>query len=336
MDNREDKRLRQLTTLIEMTALVNSTLDPSVVRKKAVEAVTRLLDTEAGSLLLLDQETGDLFFEVAVGEKGEEMKPIRLKKGVGIAGWVAEHNEPVLINDVASDRRFFHDPDDRSGFRTRNMICVPVTSKERMLGVLQAINHHSGDFADDDMIILYALANQVAVAIENAQLYQESITDGLTGLYHHKYFELRLKDELERAKRYHISLCLVMADIDFFKQVNDTWGHATGDRVIEKVAGLIREKTRLSDVVARYGGEEFAVILPQIPYANALILGERFRKTIEEHDFDRLKVTISIGIAYYSGAPTDIDHRGLLELADRALYTAKRNGRNRVETVLPE
>jgi diguanylate cyclase (GGDEF)-like protein len=336
MGNREDKRLHQLNTLIEMTSLINSTLDPSVLRKKAVEAVTRLLDAEAGSLLLIDQKTEDLFFEVAVGEKGGEVKSIRLKKGVGIAGWVAGHNKPVLINDVASDQRFFADIDEKTGFHTKNMACVPVKSKDRMLGVLQAINHSAGSFAYDDMIILHALANQVAIAIENAQLYQESITDGLTGLYHHKYFELRLKDELDRARRHRLPLTLAMLDIDFFKNVNDTWGHTTGDMVIEKVATILKEKTRLSDVVARYGGEEFAVILPQIPYSNALQLGERFRKSIEEYDFNGLKITISIGIGYYAGADLDVNYKKLIELADSALYAAKNNGRNRVESIFPE
>ena len=183
MIDKQNKKLEQLNTLIEMTSLINSTLNPAMVRKKAVEAVTRLLDTEAGSLLLTDQKTGDLFFEVALGEKGEEIKSVRLKKGVGIAGWVVAHDEPVMTNNACSDPRFFVDVDAKSGFVTRSMICVPVKSKDRILGALQAINIIDGDFEEDDVLILQALANQVAVAIENARLYQESVTDGLTGLY---------------------------------------------------------------------------------------------------------------------------------------------------------
>jgi len=333
MIDKQNKKLHQLNTLIEMTTLINSTLNTATVRKKAIEAVTRLLDTEAGSLLLIDQKTGDLFFEVALGEKGEEIKSVRLKKGVGIAGWVVEHDEPVMTNDAASDPRFFVDVDAKSGFTTRSMICVPVKSRDRMLGALQAINIISGSFEEDDMMILHALANQVAVAIENAQLYQESVTDGLTGLYHHKYFELRLKEELDRAKRYGMPLTLVMIDIDFFKKVNDTYGHTKGDMVLEQVAGLLREKTRLSDIVARYGGEEFAVILPNIPHMNALLVAERFRKTVEEHDFNGLRITISLGIGHYAGTDEDIDQKTLTELADKALYRAKDHGRNRVEAL---
>lgn len=332
----KNKKLHQLNTLIEMTALINSTLNPSMVRKKAIEAVTKLFDAEAGSLLLIDQKTGDLFFEVALGEKGEEIKSVRLKRGVGIAGWVVDHDVPVMTNDAGKDPRFFVDVDAKSGFATKSMLCVPVKSKERMLGALQAINIIDGFFEDDDMIILQALANQVAVAIENAELYQESVTDGLTGLYHHKYFELRLKEELDRARRYGMPLTLVMIDIDFFKKVNDTWGHTTGDMVLEKVATLLKEKTRLSDIVARYGGEEFAVILPNIPHANALLVAERFRKTIEDNDFNGLKITISLGLGHYSGTVSDLNHKTLVELADKALYTAKDSGRNRVEALSHE
>lgn len=333
MIDKQNKKLHQLNTLIEMTTLINSTFNTATVRKKAVEAVTKLLDTEAGSLLLIDQKTGDLFFEVALGEKGEEIKSIRLKRGVGIAGWVVDHDETVMTNDAGSDPRFFVDVDTKSGFTTRSMICVPVKARDRMLGALQAINIINGSFEEDDVLILHALANQVAVAIENAQLYQESVTDGLTGLYHHKYFELRLKEELDRAKRYGMPLTLVMIDIDFFKKVNDTHGHMTGDMVLERVASLLKEKTRLSDIVARYGGEEFAVILPNIPYANALLVAERFRKTIEEHDFNGLRITISLGIGHYAGTDEDVDQKRLTELADKALYTAKENGRNRVESL---
>jgi HD-GYP domain-containing protein (c-di-GMP phosphodiesterase class II) len=169
----ESDKLVQLITLIELTSLINSTLDTREIRKRAIEAATKLVSAEAGSLLIIDKETGELFFEVALGEKGEKMKEIRLKKGEGIAGWVAENGKPVIIHDVQSDPRFFKDADSKSKFVTKDMICVPVKTKDRILGVLQAINKKSDSFDNDDMEILGALANQVAVAIENANLYEE-------------------------------------------------------------------------------------------------------------------------------------------------------------------
>jgi diguanylate cyclase (GGDEF)-like protein len=333
MTEYSDRKLRQLNTLIEMTTLINSSLDTARVREKVIEAATRLLGAEAGSLLLFDHKTGELFFEVALGEKGSRVKAIRLKARTGIAGWVAEQRTPVLSNDVAADPRFFPGVDEQSGFVTRNLVCVPVMAKDRLIGVLEALNKIDGDFGEDDVTILYALGNQVAIAIENAQLYQEAITDGLTGLYHHKYFKVRLREELDRAGRYCHPLTIAMADIDHFKGVNDQYGHQAGDRVLERLAVMLKKETRLSDVVARYGGEEFGLILPCVDFANVIMIGERIRKRVQDTDIDGIRVTVSIGIAYIDGKTGDIDPAAFITAADKMLYQAKNNGRNRVETV---
>lgn len=328
-----ETKLKQLNTLIEMSTLINSSLDTKQVREKVITAATLLLGTEAGSLLLVDHGTGELFFEVTVGEKREEVKAIRLAPGTGIAGWVAEHREPVVSNKVAADKRFYSGVDVKSGFVTRNIVCVPVIAKDRLIGVLQAINKIEGDFSDDDATILFALANQVAIAIENAKLYQESITDGLTGLYHHKYFEMRFREELDRAKRYQNPLSLAMVDIDFFKKVNDEHGHLAGDQVLRGLAAFLKKATRLSDIAARYGGEEFALVLPYVTEKDMHPIGERLRKDVAARDFDGIKVTISIGLAYFDGGNADITTTQFIEAADKALYRAKDSGRNRVEVV---
>jgi len=173
MSDELQRRVQQLSTLMELSSLVNSTLDTREIRRRAIEAATTLSNAETGSLLLIDQATGDLFFEVALGDKGDLLKEIRLAKGQGIAGWVAEHNEPVIIKDTQTDARFFRGADQKSTFSTRNMVCVPVTTKDRRLGVLQAINKKDGTFDDEDRDVLCALANQVGTAIENANLYSE-------------------------------------------------------------------------------------------------------------------------------------------------------------------
>ena len=169
-----DKKLRQLNTLVDMAALVSSSLQTSEIRTRAIEAATRLVSAETGSLLLLDQGTGELYFEVALGEEGEKLKTIRLKRGEGIAGWVALHGEALLVPDVQQDPRFFEGADRKSEFQTRDMLCVPVKTKDRTLGVLQAINSgEDGGFDDGDLEMLGALASQVAVAVENAGLFEK-------------------------------------------------------------------------------------------------------------------------------------------------------------------
>jgi diguanylate cyclase (GGDEF)-like protein len=330
----EERKVEQLNLLINMSALINSTLDVQEIIKYAIEGSTRLLDAEAGSLLFLEEEVGELFFAEAVGEKGEKVKGIKLKTGQGVAGWVAEKGEPVIVHDASSDPRFFDGVDKISNFVTRNIVCVPLRTKDRILGSIEVINKNSGSFDSDDMLILTALANQVAVAIENARLYEESIVDGLTGLYQRKYFELRLEEELKRSKRYKHPLNLVMIDIDYFKRVNDEHGHLMGDAVLKEVASVFKKSVRLEDVVARYGGEEFALIMPQTSAENMRKTGERLRAEIEEMEISGIRITISVGIGHFDGKEMDFNHRDLINRADRALYLAKKRGRNRVEMIV--
>jgi sigma-B regulation protein RsbU (phosphoserine phosphatase) len=169
-----NKKLNQLSTLVELGMLLNSTLNLKEVQKRATEAATIIVGAEAGSLLLIDEKTNELFFDVALGEKGSKVKEVRLKLGEGIAGWVAQHKRPLVIKDAKSDPRFSRKADEKSGFVTNNIICVPVKSREKIIGVLQAINKIGGKyFLEADVRILSSLANQVAIAVENARLYEE-------------------------------------------------------------------------------------------------------------------------------------------------------------------
>ncbi len=326
-----DKQLQQLNTLIEMTALVTSSLEPLSVRQLAIESAVRLLDAEAGSLLLIDNKTDELYFEVATGEKENELTYVRFKNGLGIAGWAAVNRKPAMVADVSLDERFYMEVDEVSGFTTKSMICVPVMDKEDILGVLQVINKKDGEFENDDMLILQTFANQVGIAMENAKLFQEAITDGHTGLYHHKYFKLRLKEEIDRSRRYDYPLAVLLLDIDLFKKVNDRYGHPVGSMVIERIAEILKSITRVTDVAARYGGEEFAMILPYASYQYGLETAERLRSTIEKSDFDGIEITVSVGVGHYDGKIKGATFTELISITDGALYSAKEKGRNRVE-----
>lgn len=182
--------VQRLQRLQDVSGILASSLNQREVRSLAMHAATQLLDAETGSLLLLDQEAKELYFDVALGEKGDRVRQIRLKLGEGIAGHVAETGEPVLIDDVMNDPRFARSADKKSGFVTRNMVCVPVRVRDRMLGVLQAINkRHGGRFDEGDLQDFVGLGQQVGIAMENADLYEESnrlfegfITAGATAI----------------------------------------------------------------------------------------------------------------------------------------------------------
>lgn len=178
-------------------------------------------------------------------------------------------------------------------------------------------------------------ANELRKA--NSRLEELAFRDGLTNLYNHRYFQEILRDELARARRYDNSLCLIMFDIDYFKDVNDSYGHPAGDQVLINLSQAISKAVRPSDIVARYGGEEFAVILPQTTETGLKVFAERLRRCAASittvFKKGSVTITISCGGAHFS--PTDeVTQQELINTVDRALFLSKNNGRNRV-TILP-
>jgi HD-GYP domain-containing protein (c-di-GMP phosphodiesterase class II) len=171
---RIEGRVKRLSLLSQLSQILNSTLDHQEVRRRAMEAATRLMKAEVGSLLLVDEEKQQLYFEVALGDKGETVKTISLNMGEGIAGWVAQNGKPLIVNNPEKDPRFFKGVDERTEFKTRNIICVPVKVKEKVIGALEAINKRKReDFDQEDLSLFISLADQVAIALDNARLYQE-------------------------------------------------------------------------------------------------------------------------------------------------------------------
>jgi len=215
---------------------------------------------------------------------------------------------------------------------------VPLRSGERVTAVLVVAwtEPHTLDPAQVDR--LHVIASQSSLALHNALLHEElerlSVTDRLTELYNHGYFQQRLEEELERASRFGRTLSLIMLDIDDFKQFNDRWGHPRGDTVLRAVSAVIRQNLREIDVAARYGGEEFIVVLPETDQTGALAVAERIRRSMAEHEFDTgegvpvAHQTVSLGVATYPAHGATAPR--LVEAVDAAMYEAKRRGKNQV------
>lgn len=169
----KERLVVQLKTLMDLSATVNSTLDASEIQQRAVESAAIIVDAERSSLLILDPETADLCFEVTHGLTGATIREVRLRSGEGVAGWVVANKTGVIIDDVSTDPRYVPPKDEDSPVMTRNMVCVPVFSRDQVIGALQAMNKREGEsFDDNDRDLIAALAHHVAVAIENANLYQ--------------------------------------------------------------------------------------------------------------------------------------------------------------------
>lgn len=193
------------------------------------------------------------------------------------------------------------------------------------------------EIEDDLNLILQYLSVKVKNVLNESKLQELAITDGLTGLYNHKYFHQRLDEELARVKRYFTDLSLILFDIDNFKQLNDNYGHPIGDKLLLQLSKLVKNTLREVDIFARYGGEEFIIILPETNISGAEIMAERIRKTVESNKFiieklpdgekEEISMTISIGVSSFKeGMKKD----ELIEFADKSLYMAKRGGKNKV------
>ena len=259
--------------------------------------------------------------------------------GSSLAGYVASTGQALNVPDAyrippTAPYQLQARYDRENQYQTRSVLCVPLTAASgAALGVLQVINALDDNdeliaFTSDAEEVASLLAAYAAVAIRNVQLAEHSLNDHLTGAFNRRYVTLRLDEEISRTKRTGEPLSFAIVDIDHFKEVNDTHGHPAGDTVIRGVAQLLINQSRAYTVVARYGGDEFAIVLPSTPKAGALGYGERIKRIVASYPFGTGPVTISIGTATLPGDAESRDD--LISAADRALYRAKQEGRNRV------
>jgi len=324
-----DYRILQLSTLYEVGKAISSILDFHHLQNLILEIVVKVMKAEKGSLMLLDDAEKMLTIGVAFGLSEDVTKETKVGMGEPVAGWVLETGQPLFVEDVESDHAFIAIK--KSNIARGTMMSVPLKAKEKLLGVINVSRSIPRSFAQKDFELLKNLANQAAIAIENARLYRFAVTDEMTKVYNHRYFQHRLDEELQRADRYDSLVSLILLDVDHFKRFNDTYGHPEGDRVLKTVSKLIEKSVREVDIVARYGGEEFTVICPEKDAEGTMTPANRIRTTIENFDFringERVQITVSLGVASY---PAQARSKAeLVAFADTALYYSKQSGRNR-------
>ncbi len=336
--NALDRKIFEIETLFKASQAMNFQSDTEKLVRQILEMAARALKARRASIMLQVDQTDELMTKIVWGLEGVEpgtplQTTTRIKRGEGVAGAVLQSGNSIIVNEGSRDPLFksYESTVDYEA-QIQNLISVPLKVKDRVTGVINVVNKlEPGGFTPEDQRLMEALAQQAAMAVEHARLYELAITDGLTRLFIHRYFQARLEEEILRAKRYHTTVSLILFDIDHFKKFNDTYGHQQGDIVLMEVAKILKQTVRDTvDIPARYGGEEFAIILPETDARGAQLVAERLRKNVEGHDFpgqDKpLHVTISLGIACFP------DHASskpvLIKKADIALYHCKKLGRN--------
>ncbi|MBZ5561058.1 MAG: sensor domain-containing diguanylate cyclase [Acidobacteriia bacterium] len=331
-------QVERLSLFHEVGKALFSTLDLQKILQTIMEKISDLLQPDTWSLLMLDEKTHELYFEIAIGAGAERLKDVRLKVGEGIAGWVAAHAEPVLIEDVSKDPRFNPKFDEITQTNTRSIVCVPIKGREQVLGVIELVNCLGKEsFTRDDITILKSLADYTAIALENARYVQVirelTITDDCTALYNARHLNFVLDAEIYRSNRYGYEFSVIFLDLDHFKQVNDVYGHLVGSKLLWLIGDVIKNNLRMIDYAFRYGGDEFVILLPQTSRENALLVVRRIKDLLTSRVFFaeeglNIKVTASFGLA---GFPMDgRTRKELLRMADEAMYLVKNSTRNNI------
>ncbi|OGK09617.1 MAG: hypothetical protein A2W80_07225 [Candidatus Riflebacteria bacterium GWC2_50_8] len=333
--NELDHKVFNLMTLQQSGKVLSSTLDLNELIQISIDMFLETVWANKGVLMLFSEDRPELEVKAFKGMAKEEVDALKKDPAEAWAMTTIEkERKPIFAQELSG----------KASYQTYSAVnrslpfavYVPMLKEGELYGVIKVGPKINGEpFSENDLEFFATLSSQAVIAFENARLYSLAITDSITKLYVHRYFQLRLDEEVARSRRYNATISLLMCDIDHFKPVNDNYGHQQGDLILKEVSKILRKNVRNTDIAARYGGEEFAIILPETTQADAKIVAERIRRDVAHCDFPSLisgqpplKCSISIGVA---GFPLNADNKDqLIQKADSALYKAKGSGRNKV------
>lgn len=334
-----------LEAITNLSYMLSSTLDPQEILYIIVKRLSEIINVTRCSIMSVSADgSGTIKVVSSYEDPSCNNLNLDLKKYPEIRK-ALNTKRSVVVKDAMRDpllksvRRYI------KPIGIKSIVVVPIIFRSEVIGTLfLRTSRKNYDFSEREIKLFQDVANASANALNNAFLFSEmkneraelerlAITDFLTGVYNIRYLYHRLDEEFSRAMRYREPISCIMIDIDYFKRVNDTYGHRTGDMVLREFAGLIKSRTRQSDVFARYGGEEFILILTHSDYKSAALKAEKIRDIVMKHHFKgikrSMKITISLGISYYPHKKIK-SKDDLISMADDALLKAKASGRNRM------
>src|SRR5438270_440952 len=332
--SKQQRQRAQLEAINAIADQISKTIELNDLLEKICSLITSKFSVDHAVLMLREGEPDEqrLLMRAHAGRLTALMHgQWELPPGDGLCRTAFHRGEVVVENDVAKAQHYI------PGFKeTRSELCLPLIALEETLGVLVLDSVKLDNFQEEEISVLQSVAGICAIGIRNAmQLHQAKTmasTDGLTGIYNRRGFETRIIESLGAAERNGLGLALLMIDIDHFKKLNDEFGHLLGDEVLRQVAKIFSQHIRKNDLVCRYGGEEFAILLPETQTDRAMAVADKLRRVVQDFQFPGVPrpVTISLGVADFPTHSTNRDE--LVRAADSALYVAKVNGRNRIET----
>jgi len=337
MDGEDKLTYHDLLSCMELGKALTSELHSERLFGKILQKVSELLPAENWSLMLLDEETGELRFELVVGLDFEKVKDVRLQLGHGIAGKVALEQTPMFVENVGKCDFFAKEVDELTGFVTRSIICVPIIFGQKTLGVIEVVNPRS--LKGNPLPLLSIIADHAAIAVENMRRYREihdlAVHDDLTGLYNTRYLYMVLSDLAACAETTNDPFSIIFMDIDDFKLVVDTYGHLKGSRAIQEVAKTLRECLTEPAFGVAFGGDEFVAVLHGLNKSQACRKAEEIRSRMKETVYlskhgHEVNLRASFGIATYPEDATNVT--ALLASADRAMFKVKKKGKDAVRS----
>lgn len=327
----ESDKVPDMDDLIRLS--VFSGIGTSIVAERSIHGVLDRVMEHVGSffgplncsILLVDAAKGELVFARVNGRAADALTGTRIPLGEGIAGWVAQRGANAIVEKPSLDARWSDRLDVLIGFKTESIVAVPLRSGDKVFGVIELLNRLDGkSFSAYDMRVLSTIADFAAIAVEKAYYLAEarrvSERDALTGALNRRGLSRAVDREAARRARYGGDLSVVLADVDHFKSVNDTFGHAAGDEVLKAVAQTLAAAIRDADSVARYGGDEFLVLMPATGPEDAEIartrLGEILAKAGAGHE-----PPYSVSLGVHTSSDADFDE--LFRESDKDLYRRK-------------